>query len=120
VATAARMLAPACVAASEITFIWNSDDERERNQLEKEGDLFHGMETYGPEQQPASRKLKADIAPNIQRMNRLLLFFLLFRTYVEVLLNLWLFLFPICSTTKIIFFGGGGVKEIRTTKNGTM
>jgi hypothetical protein len=35
--------------------------------------------------------------------------------YLGLLIILWLFLFPICSTTKIIFLGC--VKEVRTTKS---
>jgi hypothetical protein len=37
------------------------------------------------------------------------------RIYEGVLISLWLFLFPICSTTKRIFLGWG--KEVRTTKS---
>jgi hypothetical protein len=37
------------------------------------------------------------------------------KSYVGVLINLWLFLFPICSTSKIIFLGWD--KEVRTTKS---
>jgi hypothetical protein len=36
-------------------------------------------------------------------------------TYVGVLISLWLFLFPICSITKIIFLRW--IKEVRTTKS---
>jgi hypothetical protein len=53
------------------------------------------METCGPEQRPASRKLKADIAANVPRMNTaysLLLFFLLSRTELLALLLLFLLL----------------------------
>jgi hypothetical protein len=35
--------------------------------------------------------------------------------YVRVLISLWFFLIPICSTTKRIFLGW--VKEVRTTKS---
>jgi hypothetical protein len=43
--------------------------------------------------------------PSMQRM---------FFVYVRVLISLWRFLFPICSTSKRIFLGW--VKEVRTTK----
>jgi hypothetical protein len=35
--------------------------------------------------------------------------------YVRALISLWLFLFPVCSTTKRIFLGW--VQEVRTTKS---
>jgi hypothetical protein len=38
-----------------------------------------------------------------------------FKIHVGMLISLWLFLFPVCSTTKRIFFGW--VKEVRTTKS---